>query len=174
MCTFRSEFPVGQFPLKHITKILVVVVALLVSVAPPAQGQGWTVTGNMSVERVGHIAVLLADGRVLVIGGHTSAGTVMSTAELYDPATGSWTVTSSMSVGRSGHTATALTDGRVLVVGGDTPTAIVNTAELYDPATGTWTMPGSMNVARSGHTATALTDGRVLVAGGSHPIYMTP
>src|SRR6266508_3080413 len=154
MCTFRSEFPVGQFPLKHITKILVVVVALLVSVAPPAQGQGWTVTGNMSVERVGHIAVLLADGRVLVIGGHTSAGTVMSTAELYDPATGSWTITGSMNVARSGHTATALTDGRVLVAGGSPPIYMTPTAELYDPATGTWTVTGSMNHARGRHTAT--------------------
>ena len=59
--------------------------------------------------------------RVLVAGGrnrpiHGDAST--SSAELYDPGTGTWTQTGSMHGPRGGHTATAASDGSVLVSGG--------------------------------------------------------
>jgi hypothetical protein len=131
----------------------------------------------MSVERVGHTATLLTDGRVLVAGGETFQTTWIPTsnAELYDLATGTWTPTGSLSVGRAYHTATLLTDGKVLLTGGWTPAgAMSTTAELYDPATGTWTLTGSMTYARGDHSATGLSDGRVLVAGGVTPEGLTP
>jgi hypothetical protein len=92
---------------------------------------------------------LLADGRVLVLGGRT-VGTSpggppeddVASAEIYSPATGKFSATGSMSRPREGHTATLLPDGRVLVAGGNTLQQVTtstngdtsSTAELYDPS----------------------------------------
>jgi hypothetical protein len=128
----------------------------------------WTVTGQMHSPRSGHTATLLADGRVLVVGG-TNGTTPLATAELYDPETHGWTETSnSMSTSRYFHTATRLVNGQVLVTGGiGTGGAILKSAELYDPQTNSWTATGSMNTKRIWHTATLLPNGKVLVAGGN-------
>jgi hypothetical protein len=61
----------------------------------------WTATSDMIQGRAGHTAILLPDGKVLVVGGTTSwmgepcrpgvdgpTPRVLSSAELYDPGTG--------------------------------------------------------------------------------------
>ncbi|WP_260602581.1 kelch repeat-containing protein [Variovorax sp. MHTC-1] len=135
----------------------------------PSTGQ-WKLTGSMRDAREFHTATLLPNGKVLVAGGIDSdpfTSRSLSTAELYDPATGLWTATGSMNRVRDGHTATLLADGKVLVMGSRDPGGNASTAELYNPATGLWTETGSMNGARASHTATLLTDGKVLVFGGA-------
>jgi N-acetylneuraminic acid mutarotase len=131
----------------------------------PAAGT-WSVTGSMTTARFSHTATLLPNGSVLVAGG-ASGGTIstetLSSAEIYDPATGTWTTTGSMTSARIYHTATLLPNGTVLVAGGSGSSA---SAEIYNPASGTWTTTGSMTTAISGHTATLLSNGTVLVAGG--------
>ena len=97
--------------------------------------------------------------------GEGGAGN-LSSAELYDPASGSWSATGSLNSARSFHTATLLSSGKVLVGGGVSLNNQSATAELYDPASGTWTATGSLNTARTYHTATLLSNGMVLVAGG--------
>jgi WD40 repeat protein len=129
----------------------------------PATGT-WTATGSMGTGRTFQTATLLADGRVLVLGGLGANGRLAS-AELYDPATASWTATASMGASRESYTATLLPDGEVLVAGGGGSSSYLASAELYDPGTGTWTATGSMGEARALHTATLLPNGKVLVAG---------
>jgi len=107
---------------------------------------------------------LLSDGRVLVAGGAGNAG-VLSSAEMYDPATGTWSQTGSMSQARDEHAAVLLPNGRVLATAGIAQLDRFSD-ELYDPATGSWSQTGSLGLSRDSHTATLLSDGRVLVAGG--------
>jgi N-acetylneuraminic acid mutarotase len=131
----------------------------------------WSNTGSMAISRAGHTATLLPNGRVLVAGGlnynnSSGIGIVLSSAELYDPVSGSWSSIPSMSTAREFHTATLLPNGKVLVAGGSDSTTL-NSAELYDPSTSTWSNTGSMTMAREFHTATLLPNGKVLVAGGS-------
>ncbi len=133
----------------------------------------WTSTGHLTTFRENHAATLLANGKVLVVGGddyYTSNSVgVLASAELYDPSSGIWTATGSLVTAREGHTATLLPNGKVLVVGGSNADGFVGSAELYDPQTEMWTATGSLQTARTGHTATLLgsTNGKVLVAGGS-------
>ena len=134
----------------------------------PATGK-WTQTGSMQGAREQQSATLLPDGKVLVARGLNDGGTCCSqfgysTAELYNPATGTWAATASMAAERAGQTATLLRNGWVLVARGGTPAA-----EIYEPGPGLWVSPGAMSTTRTHQTATLLPNGRVLVAGGDGP-----
>lgn len=125
-------------------------------------------TGSMSNGRDEQTATLLQDGRVLVAGGSDASGEGLpqSSAELYEPKTGTFSPTGAMTSPRWYHTATLLSNGRVLIAGGEGLGPNLASAELYDPKTGTFSATGSMSQARSDHTATLLPNGRVLIAGG--------
>ncbi|PTL75126.1 kelch repeat-containing protein [Vitiosangium sp. GDMCC 1.1324] len=135
----------------------------------PPCASGWAATGSTVEARIAHAAVLLPNGKVLVSGGSGDEPRFRSSAELYDPATGTWSSTGSMVWGgRAHHPAVLLPNGKVLVMGGSGKGAggSLNTSELYDPATGTWRMTGPLHFARTAHAATLLSNGKVLVAGG--------
>jgi hypothetical protein len=109
---------------------------------------------------------LLPNGKVLVAGGLRGVSGCLSSAELYDPASGSWSATGSLHTARNQHAATLLPNGNVLVAGGGGDNSGLSSAELYDSVSGTWTVTGSLNDERIYDTATLLPNGQVLVAGG--------
>jgi N-acetylneuraminic acid mutarotase len=128
----------------------------------PAAGT-WTVTAPLNTARASHTATLLRNGKVLVVGGANLVGLetiYLSTAELYDPASGTWAPTGSLNTARGDHTATLLSNGKVMVAGGYNSTNLhLASAELYDPVAGTWTMTGRLT--------STLSSGKVLLAGGN-------
>lgn len=97
----------GQYQLRHAKAIL------LSELYDPNTGS-WTASGNTNSAHINSTATLLANGKVLAVGGSLAS----AIAELYDPNTGTWSLTGNLVAGRAYHTATLLTNGKVLVAGG--------------------------------------------------------
>jgi len=141
----------------------------------PVAGR-WRGESSLHQPRSGQTATLLTNGQVLIVGGEaldpvTGQARLVSSAEIYDPASNTWTLTTPPVRARIGHTATLLSDGRVLIAAGETggvngQREIGATAELFDVVNGSWTLSGDLSLARADATATLLTNGQVLVIGG--------
>lgn len=145
----------------------------------------WTGPGELNLPRTaGHSATVLADGRVLVVGGfdgQSGSGGItfaVSRAEIYDPVSNSWTEASDSGQPRRGHAAVLLDDGRVLVAGGSEGTDTrwpwpprppvlepLLEAQIYDPVTDQWTETASLSTAQPNATRKAfmLGDSTVMV-----------
>ena len=155
----------------------------------PATGRS-AAAGQMAIARTGHLATLLADGRILLVGGTsaTDPNRDLASAEIYDPATGMSVPTGSMRFPRTSchcgvsfirliePAAIRMADGRVMVVGGRQMTAggvtdRDSTAEIWSPITGSFDeVAVSCDPGRGARAA--LPDGRVLVTcfvGGGLP-----
>lgn len=66
----------------------------------------WETVGSMNTGRDYHAATLLGNGSVLVTGGRGFInGTILASAELYDPVAKTWTAVAPMNTARAGHTA---------------------------------------------------------------------
>jgi hypothetical protein len=130
----------------------------------PATGK-FSSTGQMTVGRHKHAAILLRSGKVLIVGGSDNRDWhgEYASAEIYDPASGTFAVTGAMSTARFKLPAAValLSNGKVLVAGGGP------FAELYDELTGSFTkVSGSLGAARFFASATLLPDGKALITGG--------
>jgi hypothetical protein len=115
---------------------------------------------------------LLADGRVLVVGGYGEGGSTLgiASAEIFDPVALTWTVIPNMQYKRWYPSATTLPDGRVLVTAGWQTSAHTNAgiSEIYDPATNKWTsLTNANNPYETYPFLYVMPDGRVLHIGGS-------
>lgn len=78
--------------------------------------QTFSPAGSLIAARRGHRATLLADGRVLVVGG-SGIGHSPVEPELWDPATQTFSPVGSLAEAPHADSATLLPDGRVLVIG---------------------------------------------------------
>ena len=102
-----------------------------------------TDAGSLIHARSGGTVTLLADGRVLVVGGHRYVGPnateeAILEVELWDPALLSFSDAGTLSGVRSLHTTTALPDGRALIVGGYGGYHLppLDLIEVWEPARG--------------------------------------
>ncbi len=129
----------------------------------------WTPTGSMNIARGGHRATLLDDGRVLVTGGAYDGFTTWrptTSAEIYNPATGTWASAASMLSAHYAHVAIKLNNGKVLVAsGGNSFASLTTSCEIYDPASNTWSSAGTVPY-RWKFGVALLPDGRAMIAGG--------
>jgi hypothetical protein len=139
----------------------------------PSTGIRRAVPAPYNVFCSGHSA--LADGRILVVGGHDTAGGVLGAndAAIFNPVTESWTSVPRMAYRRWYPTATTLSDGRVLVTSGASTCfdCIADIPEVYDPRTNSWTQLTAARLAFPYYPFIfVLPDGRILNAGaGEHP-----
>lgn len=133
----------------------------------------------MGTARTLHLAVTLADNRVLIIGGADNTGAILSSCEIYDPATNSFSPAASMATPRMLHAACRLADGRVMVAGGvsaldfvNLAVTALNTVEIYNPATNTWAAGPNIGGYRVGPALTLLSTNQVMVSGGVQITYL--
>jgi hypothetical protein len=135
----------------------------------------FTRTGDMLTGRESHSATLLKNGKVLIAGGHKDrreAMTVYSSAEVYDPVTGTFSATGDMTTVRHKHAAALLPDGNVLIVGGSDKRdweGKYASAEIYNSAEGRFKAIGSMKMARFklANAVVPLRNGKILIGGGA-------
>ncbi len=119
--------------------------------------------------RIGAVAILLKNGKVLIAGGLDSQFHAIAEAELYSPAKNRFVATrAAMNQARYLACGALLANGRVLIAGGagEDGRALAE-AELYVPRKRKF-VPSShrMTIARVGASATPLADGRILITGG--------
>ena len=126
--------------------------------------------------RHGHTATFVPVlNQVLIYGGAVwvdGTESLLASAELYDPATGTYTPLEGVDTARAYHAATALPDGRVLITGGfGVVNGVVTTQEtavLFDPAVINDPFTAlQMKHARAHHTSTLIESaGLVAIVGG--------
>jgi hypothetical protein len=123
----------------------------------PLTGE-WTYTGSMANPRNDFGAVLLNNGKVLVVGGR-SIGYLVG-VELYDPVAGTFTSVASLPIQLSYYSAIKMLDGNVLMVGNG------RAIYRYDVVNNAWNSAGFLRESLSFETTTLLSNGNLLIAGG--------
>jgi hypothetical protein len=130
----------------------------------------WQELRPMLTVRDTHTATLLADGRILIIGGRDLAPPkehTLSATEFYLPGKRKFVPGPPLAQDRAYHTATLLRNDNLLICGGfSISRKTLASVECYLPALGQFQPTGEMQVAREMHSATLLADGRVLIVGG--------
>ena len=137
----------------------------------PGQGR-FVPSPDLAVARRNHTATWLVDNRVLVTGGEGIGGTVLDSAEIFDPLTGDFALLPAvMTSPRTWHTATRLPDDTVLIAGGSATNANgseLDTTEIFDPSTDTFIPGATMAQRRRGHATVTASVDRAFVTGGEN------
>jgi hypothetical protein len=130
----------------------------------------FTRTGDMTAARYRPAAIQLPNGKVLIVGGSEDLriDSGLTSAELYDPSTGTFTATGNMVAATPCLTAILLDNGGVFVAGGVAGLPPYG-VQLYDPATGSFAAAGTYarfaedNNSSVCPSAVLLTNGQILV-----------
>ena len=119
--------------------------------------------------------VHLADGRLLVAGGHDRANGIMGIADsnTFDPVTQTWQHLPDMAFRRWYPTLTMLGDGKAIIIAGSENSETVNVPipEVFDPVAKTWTRLNNASMSIPQYPMVyLLADGRLLQSGSTeHP-----
>ncbi|HUQ85902.1 MAG TPA: peptidoglycan DD-metalloendopeptidase family protein [Candidatus Limnocylindrales bacterium] len=142
----------------------------------------WTSQGNTIISHYNHKAVLLDNGKVIIVGG-VSRNSSTNIVELFSPSLngiGAWSLGRSLVQDRQFATLDLITmvgsgSGKVLTSGGSSSgcSCILNTSEIYNSELNTWTKTSNMNHARWGHSSSVVDDGKLIISGGSSNVYGT-
>ena len=140
------------------------------------QANRWTSTAPMRWARTNHRALLLRDGRVLVVGGTVvneesrEYGTPppSSAAEVWDPGSGNWSTVQGVGFPSGQSVIPALlSDGHVQLGVVDHSLDAVYEFSLWDPQDGSVTDVTKVPRARPGGQLLTFPDGHLLYAGGT-------
>jgi len=130
----------------------------------PASGQFTPIQADTMLFCSGH--TFLADGRLLVSGGHKADDTGIDATNIFDPTSQTWSVAPKMAFGRWYPTETILPDGRVLTMAGrDSASRVVTTPEIWE--NNQWVQlpgAGTLNIPYYPRNFVA-PDGRIFMAG---------
>ncbi|HVD94174.1 MAG TPA: PASTA domain-containing protein, partial [Vicinamibacterales bacterium] len=115
---------------------------------------------------------VLADGRLITLGGwdRSGNGLGLSEVDVFEPTVRSWNRARPMTFKRWYPTATRLPDGRLLALSGarNSLTDLVTTPEIYDPVADSWTsLTGAVRSLPLYPFMFVLPDGRVISVGNS-------
>ena len=81
-------------------------------------GRTWSSVGDMTAGRAQFRMAVLADGRVLAVGGLGTGHQPLASVNLFDPGSNAWSPTGALSHPSWWPTLVVLDDGRALVAGG--------------------------------------------------------
>ncbi len=132
----------------------------------------WELVANMDTPRLLHEAVVLDDGRILIIGGQGITPNIATDkCEIFDPVNNTLTPAASLNTPRLAHAAIKLDNGNILVVGGSPNNTAqsndLSSCEIYDIGTNTWSFTGSLSEKSNLIEVQPLSNGKVLRIGGT-------
>ncbi len=103
----------------------------------PSNNSFISVTNQSGLFCSGHST--LADGRIVVAGGHNENGDGIRDTNIFNPATNSWTAAPNMSQARWYPSVTTLNDNKVVTISGSSDAVDwADIPEIYNPTTNTW------------------------------------
>lgn len=145
----------------------------------------WVPCPSMPTRRAGSAAAVLADGRIMVIGGYNERGIaqgLLASCDVFDPCRQQWLEGGAAPLARArwGH-GCAVLENKVYVVGGCSlqPEAQAQEAfmvtlrccEVYSPEENTWSPCAPLQIARSGSRVVALGKNRLVAIGGCDDVF---
>lgn len=136
----------------------------------------WEFAPGMRQARAGHEALILGDGRLMVVGGNVNA----FTCEIFNPHTEVWTTTAQSPWAFRRNFRAAILDSDHVVVSGGIHEGVEGNqlCATYSISQDTWELIAPMKEPRADHTLLSVSNGVLLAIGGfsrlnNHPFYPT-
>jgi len=127
----------------------------------------WTAKASLPAERYSAGSIVLADGRLMLIGGSLDSGTRFASAAIYS-LTGSWSIIP-MAYQYNHPAAAQMASGRVIVVGVSEAAPSYNETQVFDPLTNTFWPSAPILVQRDlvGVAAVGTASDKAIAVGGA-------